>query len=473
MVHFDWHLRHLEAQIIVFGSLTCCYLNGKALIAAFVALPCRSKRPSGAKTSRTPTDLPVAYRTKTLQPPALFPFYPSPLSLFKVLFFDTKTCKMSTVRMMRAVDPSQVVEELPNDVAPEVKVVPPNGSDSGRTKLPPVCLDEALRQSAMTTEALSKLIFSPGEVPKTTEGPLFPLEVVPVSSASSTCTRDSDGQFSDAEGHHVMNPPPAASTKTPVKVDREVVESLNAKVSLRKTSRQGRSTQRWLSDALSHEPIRLVAGCVPILKGGKILLVSASRKSDWILPKGGWELDEVLEESAVRECFEEAGVLGILGSQLRTISYEPRKAKKRRLEHEDQMLKKQKVEEDAGNAPSPVTTDVSPTSDTSLSLEHEPSADAPHISKESLARIRGQAQLTAPKATDETQSVASTYSASNYSQVRLTFFALYVSEIRDTWPERGRLRKAVDIDEAIQMMESRPEFKAALVEVKERGLHIV
>jgi len=86
---------------------------------------------------------------------------------------------------------------------------------------------------------------------------------------------------------------------------------------------------------------RMVTGCVPIVEGGRILLVSASRKSEWILPKGGWETDELMEESAIRECFEEAGVLGVLGPRLSEIEYETRKGKKRRLEFEEFQKKSQ------------------------------------------------------------------------------------------------------------------------------------
>jgi diphosphoinositol-polyphosphate diphosphatase len=122
-------------------------------------------------------------------------------------------------------------------------------------------------------------------------------EAVPVSSASSTCTRESSGALSDVEitaittnagvggGSHVER----LATPPPLKLDRGISERLNAKISLRKTSRQGRSSQRWLTDGDSNEAIRLVTGSVPILRGGKILFVSASRKPEWILPKGGWE----------------------------------------------------------------------------------------------------------------------------------------------------------------------------------------
>ena len=45
--------------------------------------------------------------------------------------------------------------------------------------------------------------------------------------------------------------------------------------------------------------------------------------------------------------------------------------------------------------------------------------------------------------------------------------------MKEEWPERGRARKVVDIDEAIAMLESRPEFRVPLMEVRERGLHLV
>jgi len=64
---------------------------------------------------------------------------------------------------------------------------------------------------------------------------------------------------------------------------------------------------------LSHGPPYLTSfylwnSCIPVTKDGKIVLISSSRKDDWILPKGGWEDDESLEQSAVREAYEEAGV---------------------------------------------------------------------------------------------------------------------------------------------------------------------
>lgn len=308
----------------------------------------------------------------------------------------------------------------------------------------------------MSTATLSAMSYS-FDIPK----PSFDSthEAVPVSSSSSTCTRESD-TFSDVETHHkgLME-----NNKTP---PPKHVDQLNAKVSLRKTSRQGRSSQRWVTEG--NETIRLTTGCVPILRGGKILFVSASRKSEWILPKGGWEKDETLEESAIRESFEEAGVLGTLGKKLDDIQYETRKAKKRRLEME-QLVERQKK-----------TKSSSDTDDNKEEVKLPPSDEANEtiiptatvtLSNGAMDRIRGQAEANGPKASDETASNGSTVSAA-YSQVRMSLFPLYVSKVLDKWPESGRFRKAVDINEAIDMLESRPELKAALVQVKERGLHL-
>jgi diphosphoinositol-polyphosphate diphosphatase len=349
---------------------------------------------------------------------------------------------------------------------------------SGRIKKAPVCSDKSLKETAMQPAALSQMCFT-FEVPVqlTTIS-----EAVPVSSASSTCTRESSGALSDVEitaiitnvggngGSHVER----LATPPPLKLDRGISERLNAKISLRKTSRQGRSSQRWLTDSDSNEAIRLVTGSVPILRGGKILFVSASRKPEWILPKGGWELDESLEESAIRESFEEAGVLGVLGPKLTEVQYETRKGKKRRIEHEETERKKKtclpaldQVQEEpkSENKPSLISAEETKNNDYAFTA---PAA----LSDEAMSRIRGEAQAVAPKACDETASIASTFSTATYSQVRMTLFPLYVSQVLDSWPESGRLRKAVDIDEAIAMTESRPELKAALMDVKEQGLHL-
>lgn len=355
---------------------------------------------------------------------------------------------------------------------------------SGRLKEEFVA-DESLKGSAMPTEALTGMTFG---LPASFDTALVAVvsstmtssmlgggggDAMPVSSSSSTCTRESDpGAFSDVEVQR-------DGAKTPIRLlNHDVSDKLNAKVALRKTSRQGRSKQRWLSDG--NGTIRLTTGCVPILRGGKILFVSSSRKPEWIIPKGGWEQDEALEESAVRECFEEAGVLGVLGPKLKDIQYETRKAKKRRMEMEEweRNQKCKTMDSEAGKSDSGAVhsdaadhhheeTIISPTS----SGVSTTTCSAAPLSNEVIARIREEALAKAPTTTQQT--TEGSVSSSTYSQVRLALFPLYVSQVLEKWPESGRLRKAVDIDTAIEMLESRPELRTCLQEVKDRGLHLV
>jgi len=70
-------------------------------------------------------------------------------------------------------------------------------------------------------------------------------------------------------------------------------------------SRTGRSKQRY-----GETGERLVAGVVP-LNAAKthVLLIQSTRRSGWVLPKGGWESDESCTEAAQREAWEEAGIV--------------------------------------------------------------------------------------------------------------------------------------------------------------------
>jgi diphosphoinositol-polyphosphate diphosphatase len=56
-----------------------------------------------------------------------------------------------------------------------------------------------------------------------------------------------------------------------------------------------------------------------------VLLVQSTRRGHWVIPKGGWETDETVEEAAKREAWEEAGIvckinydLGIIVDQRRS-----------------------------------------------------------------------------------------------------------------------------------------------------------
>lgn len=56
---------------------------------------------------------------------------------------------------------------------------------------------------------------------------------------------------------------------------------------------------------------RLVAGVVPLsLDRTKVLLIQSSNRNTWVLPKGGWELDEeTASAAACREAWEEGGII--------------------------------------------------------------------------------------------------------------------------------------------------------------------
>jgi len=70
-------------------------------------------------------------------------------------------------------------------------------------------------------------------------------------------------------------------------------------------SRTGRDNQRYGSQGE-----RLVAGVVPLSADKtKVLLIQSVRRGGWVLPKGGWELDETAPAAACREAWEEAGII--------------------------------------------------------------------------------------------------------------------------------------------------------------------
>ncbi len=233
------------------------------------------------------------------------------------------------------------------------------------------------------------------------------------------------------------------------------------------SSRQGRSLQRWLVHSQTEELVRQVAGTVPITRDGRIVLVSASRKSEWILPKGGWDADETKEECAARETYEEAGLLGRLGACLDPIDYETSKAKKRRL---SMMLK------DGGGVNGGVGGDevsrppqpkrIKKVGDGGSSY----SPTGPELTEDGAAKSRAKNSSVLSPA-----KMPSNSDPKNYSYVRLLLFPLYVSEVKNVWPEKGRLRKLVDIDEAIKIMkkEDRGYFKRGLEMIRDQGLHLV
>ncbi|KAI3834893.1 hypothetical protein MKW98_016006 [Papaver atlanticum] len=84
-------------------------------------------------------------------------------------------------------------------------------------------------------------------------------------------------------------------------------------------ARTGRLQQRYEAG------YRLVAGCIPFRckhldessndtseKAVEVLMINSPSGPGLLFPKGGWENDETVEEAAVREALEEAGVRGVL-----------------------------------------------------------------------------------------------------------------------------------------------------------------
>ncbi|KAH7570888.1 hypothetical protein ACOSP7_019418 [Xanthoceras sorbifolium] len=81
-------------------------------------------------------------------------------------------------------------------------------------------------------------------------------------------------------------------------------------------SRTGRQLQRY--DNMGR---RQVVGCIPYRYRTEddeleVLIITSQKGQGMMFPKGGWELDESLEEAALRESFEEAGVLGNVECEL-------------------------------------------------------------------------------------------------------------------------------------------------------------
>jgi len=211
-------------------------------------------------------------------------------------------------------------------------------------------------------------------------------------------------------------------------------------------SREGRDNQRYENCTKTNGIIRLATGCVPITNDGKIIFCSSAKKKEWILPKGGWETDEKIEESAARETYEESGMIGTLGLMLEPVFFKTKKEKKHRPENE---LKR------------------------AVSNSHDES-QAKHIESaaQSLQSIHlaGDSHPLPPIIANSPNSVEKDVSIPSQTMVKVIFFPLYVSEVLEDWPESGRSRKILAIDEAIETVK-RPELKNVLLEVKNRNLH--
>lgn len=75
-----------------------------------------------------------------------------------------------------------------------------------------------------------------------------------------------------------------------------------------------------LSAGYGDQGERLVAGVIPLSADKtKVMLIQSTRRKGWVLPKGGWETDETIQQAACREAWEEAGIECSVQKDLGTI----------------------------------------------------------------------------------------------------------------------------------------------------------
>lgn len=332
-----------------------------------------------------------------------------------------------------------------------------NRSNGSVKKSAPVCTIPSLKIQNMTSEAMSQWCFREEDVwEETSQMDYNDDENEQDGNRNGVGT---NMNILQKENHNDSFP---SSEQVPISPKQWMQYKDRITKNNQMQSRSGRETQRFATDEQTGQLLRLTTGCVPIMKDGKILLVSSSKKEEWILPKGGWESDETIEVSAIREAHEEGGILGVLGQNLAPIEFETRKAKKRRLELGKETEKGTSSSAvsvqsntssiQSGNEDFPVPKSVGPTTKITNEL---PSSNGINNERN-----------------DDSSSMASSVISSNCTHVRLVMFPLYVLSVQATWPESGRARKIVDIDTAIEIMSSRPEFHSILEEVKAKGLHL-
>ena len=357
-------------------------------------------------------ECPVFHLSTYYYCPHLSPFYSQPFQDQDFKCFPPELAQRCAEKclVMAGVDQDVNVEDIPFNIEGSVPLDEP--SSEGKPSMSSTSTVVTNTSSSIGANGSVQAIV-PGSVKKDP-----PLKVVRTDD-SIVNSEDETKVVPVGETTKKTMPSPPPSPKHPS-------SSFTDKLIKDAQSRQGRSLQRWLVHSPTESLVREVAGSIPITSDGRIVLVSASRKNEWILPKGGWDSDATKEECAVRETYEEAGLLGKLGSCLAPIDYESGKSKKRRLQHATS------------------------------------SEGLPPATKKAKTAFKD----------SETNSDSSPESIKS-SFIRLILFPLYLTEVKSEWPEKGRLRKIVDIDEAIRIMEqeNRLYFKKGLEMVKDMGLH--
>ncbi|WP_436793528.1 NUDIX hydrolase [Actinospongicola halichondriae] len=67
--------------------------------------------------------------------------------------------------------------------------------------------------------------------------------------------------------------------------------------------------------------------------GDEVLLVHRARYDDWSFPKGKLDPGETWEQAAIREVFEETGVVAVLGAELAGASYDDHKGRPKQVRY--------------------------------------------------------------------------------------------------------------------------------------------
>ena len=157
---------------------------------------------------------------------------------------------------------------------------------AGRIKAPPVCRVPALRKMNMSAEQLSKWCFKPDDL----------LNVQNEKEDSGMSKKQEHGIRVQLENNDVSADASAvADAQTDDRMTPAQWAEFKTSILQRTESRNGRDHQRFATNPQTGHLMRLTTGSVPIMSDGRILLVSSSRKEEWILPKGGWESDETCQ----------------------------------------------------------------------------------------------------------------------------------------------------------------------------------
>jgi ADP-ribose pyrophosphatase YjhB (NUDIX family) len=265
---------------------------------------------------------------------------------------------------------------------------------------------------------------------------------------------DDDDNYND-NGGSTTTPPPAKPVspwfhgyETPQDVRERISRNASVRVTKLLTAREVRDNQRYAINPNNNDNnnnnsiVRLVSGCIPILSDGRILLIrSRKEEKTWSLPKGGWELDESVEEGAIRETFEEAGVTGILGPCILG-SFVVQSGKNKRKQT--------------------ISSSMSSSTSTS-SLSNTSNHDTKGVVLCDLnTLVPFTTASTIPKpSSDEEPSSSSTIPS--HTHTCMTFFPMYVQQILEVFPENSRRRRAFPIDGKLSKKKRNKGGKTGLV----------